>query len=191
MSEESRAVRFDNMHIFSGQDSERIRPLFDEMDRLRARVAELERQLASRDRTIAELGASNARLLAEVDRLKVQLSNYADDRDEARRERDEAIAHDRQPYPTAEAYSAAVAALDHHRQRADALVDEMRQLRDLIDRVTAAAIRESRIEPDRVAVYAQTCGRAEVEGWCPKHAYGTPPPAVDALSTSQRDRQEA
>ena len=44
MSEESRAIRSDNMHIFSGEDSERIRPLFDEMDRLRARVAELERQ---------------------------------------------------------------------------------------------------------------------------------------------------
>lgn len=35
------------------------------------------------------------------------------------RERDEAIAHDRQPYPTAWAYEQAVVALEKHRQRAN------------------------------------------------------------------------
>lgn len=38
---------------------------------------------------------------------------------EARRERDLAIAHDSQPYPTADAYEAACAALQQHRERAD------------------------------------------------------------------------
>lgn len=50
---------------------------------------------------------------------------------EARRERDLAIAHDRQPYPTAWAYKQACKALEKHRQRADLLVDEIGKIRDL------------------------------------------------------------
>lgn len=38
---------------------------------------------------------------------------------QAREERDLAIAHDRQPYPTAWAHEQATTALEHHRQRAD------------------------------------------------------------------------
>lgn len=48
-----------------------------------------------------------------------------------REERDQAIAHDRQPYPTQWAYDQACAALEKHRARAEADRDRMNQaLRD-------------------------------------------------------------
>ena len=50
----------------------------------------------------------------EVDRLRAELAR-------AERERDLAVAHDRQPYPTADAYDRACAAHHKHRQRADLL----------------------------------------------------------------------
>lgn len=46
---------------------------------------------------------------------------------EARRERDLAIAHDTQPYPTADAYERACAALHKHRERADAAEAQLDQ----------------------------------------------------------------
>lgn len=44
-------------------------------------------------------------------------------------ERDEAIAHDRQPYPTAWAYERACAALEKHRKRADEAEAELEKYR--------------------------------------------------------------
>ncbi|ASU83550.1 hypothetical protein CDO52_12810 [Nocardiopsis gilva YIM 90087] len=56
-------------------------------------------------------------LLAEVERLT--------------HERDLAIAHDRQPYPTAHAYQAVCDALEKHRARADAAEAEVERLRGI------------------------------------------------------------
>lgn len=58
---------------------------------------------------------------------------------ELRRERDLAIAHDRQPYPTAWAYEQACAALRTHRSRADALEQEVRRLGLMVDEYGAGA----------------------------------------------------
>ena len=74
-----------------------------------------------------------------VTRLLAQVFEAEAKRDAARAERDRAIAHDRQPYPTADAYEAACRALDHYRVIADEAtaalvrsslnVDEAEQLR--------------------------------------------------------------
>ncbi|MEV4287387.1 hypothetical protein AB0K40_17925 [Nonomuraea bangladeshensis] len=53
--------------------------------------------------------------------------------EQAREDRDQAIAHDRQPYPTQWAYDQACAALEQHRQRADAAEAEVARLRALLD----------------------------------------------------------
>lgn len=63
-----------------------------------------------------------AELREERDDLRAQLAAAVE-------ERDLAIAHDRQPYPTAWAYEQACAALDAHRERADAAEAERDQLR--------------------------------------------------------------
>jgi len=68
------------------------------------------------------------------------------------RERDLAIAHDRQPYPTAEAYERACAALEKHRARADTAESD----RDAA-RADAAALRRQLGEIQRIAPYL--CGR--------------------------------
>jgi len=47
----------------------------------------------------------------------------------APKEPDLAIAHDRQPYPTAWAYGQACKALEHHRQRADEAEAELARIR--------------------------------------------------------------
>lgn len=46
-----------------------------------------------------------------------------------REERDLAVAHDRQPYPTAWAYTQACRALEYHRQRADKAEAELARIR--------------------------------------------------------------
>lgn len=51
---------------------------------------------------------------------------------EAIEQRDLAIAHDRQPYPTAWAYDQAVKALESHRQRADVAEAEVERLGKVI-----------------------------------------------------------
>ena len=48
-------------------------------------------------------------------------------------ERDEAINHDRQPYPAAHAYETATAALQKHRDRADRAEKQLRTVRTLAD----------------------------------------------------------
>jgi Domain of unknown function (DUF397) len=60
------------------------------------------------------------------------------ERDRLREERDLAAAHDRQPYPTAEAYERACAALEKHRQRADEAEAEVHRLRQRLDEATRA-----------------------------------------------------
>jgi DNA-binding NtrC family response regulator len=60
-------------------------------------------------------------LLAEVDRLRSELARVTE-------ERDLAVAHDTQPYPTQHAYDAACAALEKHRARADAAEAELQRV---------------------------------------------------------------
>lgn len=65
----------------------------------------------------------------KLDGLIVLLAQAEQDRDEARRERDLAVAHDRQPYPTQWAYDQACKALEKHRSRANALAVAMLEVR--------------------------------------------------------------
>lgn len=81
-------------------------------------------------------------------------------------ERDLAVAHDRQPYPTADAYEAACRALEKHRTRADAAEAERDSWRDVVEK--AIAVRE--------LWRYDAMGAAEPE----IHAFVA---AVDALST--------
>jgi DNA repair exonuclease SbcCD ATPase subunit len=76
--------------------------------------------------------------LAEVEELRRQVERLTE-------ERDQAIAHDRQPYPTQWAYDHACEALEKHRQRADnaeRALDEVMKERDdyhnLLDRFAYA-----------------------------------------------------
>jgi uncharacterized coiled-coil DUF342 family protein len=78
-------------------------------------------------------------------------------------ERDLAVAHDRQPYPTADAYEAACAALHKHRARADAAEagrDRLAgQLRNAMEE--AAAAMEQR---DRLAEQARRVRECLLQG---------------------------
>jgi hypothetical protein len=62
------------------------------------------------------------------------------------KERDLAIAHDRQPYPTADAYDAACAALEKHRKRADALAAA-------VHRMAMTAYNSGHVAGDRGATF--------------------------------------
>jgi hypothetical protein len=62
-------------------------------------------------------------------RVDVLLAARDEELDRLRAERDQAIAHDRQPYPTAWAYEQACAALEKHRERADTAEAEITRLR--------------------------------------------------------------
>lgn len=67
------------------------------------------------------------------ERASVTLKRLRAERDEARRERDLAIAHDRQPYPTQWAYDQACKALRKHRMRADRLAAFLKE--EVLDRI--------------------------------------------------------
>lgn len=85
-------------------------------------------------------------LLAEVERLT--------------EERDQAIAHDRQPYPTQWAYDQACEALEKHRQRADKAEAERDRLRAALE---AATVAESLRDLSKVAhaAHPSTTGEGE------------------------------
>jgi hypothetical protein len=74
--------------------------------------------------------------------------------EQLRRERDQAIAHDRQPYPTAHAYERACAALHRHRDRAELLTATLREVLNAFttarrdDGVIAGHFLEGAIHPD-------------------------------------------
>jgi hypothetical protein len=83
------------------------------------------------------------------------------------RERDLAVAHDQQPYPTADAYEAACRALEKHRQRADVAEAEVKRLRALVGEEDqpgwngcsrAEAIRQADWKHDE---YVRMCGLFE------------------------------
>ena len=74
-------------------------------------------------------------LLEEVRQLREQVAAVGEANihlnarlGEVKRERDLAVAHDRQPYPTAHAYEAACRALEKHRQDAKLLAEERDQV---------------------------------------------------------------
>jgi hypothetical protein len=77
-------------------------------------------------------------------------------------ERDLAIAHDRQPYPTQWAYDQAVAALEKHRSRADQAERERDALRTAVERVSRLA-REMRDWCSPYGVSVQYADRIEAE----------------------------
>ncbi len=64
--------------------------------------------------------------IERIDRLKDEVARLT-------RERDEAIAHDRQPYPTVEAYEKACAALHKHEACADAAEEVAEQMRQAVE----------------------------------------------------------
>lgn len=74
-------------------------------------------------------------------------------------EREQAIAHDTQPYPTADAYEAACAALEKHRQRADAAEAERDQA---LDQLTAAIRTEAVIRRDERGKAAELLRRSAI-----------------------------
>lgn len=57
-----------------------------------------------------------------------------DELERLREERDQAIAHDRQPYPTQWAYDQACAALEKHRERAEKVESALTSARNLCAR---------------------------------------------------------
>lgn len=56
-----------------------------------------------------------------------------EENEQLKRERDEAVAHDRQPYPTAWAYEQSCKALEEHRDRADKAEAELAKLRKVVE----------------------------------------------------------
>lgn len=114
-------------------------------------------------------------------------------------ERDLAIAHDTQPYPTADAYNAACAALHKHRERADKAEAEIRDLHETklveahheIERLgKALRVCEhvlSRAEPSDAQLHAgQQAAGAYVTEWLPDDVFDDLPdfeyPSVDQLA---------
>lgn len=92
--------------------SDALDALYDELDRFARGIP---------------LVCSDERHAAKVAGLEAELA-------EARRDRDLAVAHDRQPYPTAWAYDQACAALEQHRQRADTAEAAIARVRAVADR---------------------------------------------------------
>lgn len=90
-----------------------------------ARNARMQERNEWRQRAAAAL-AERDDARGEAATLRAELARFKGDPDQVRaelakaiEERDLAIAHDRQPYPTADAYERACAALERHRERAD------------------------------------------------------------------------
>jgi hypothetical protein len=95
--------------------------------------------------------------------LYAEVAALTAERDRLREELDLAIAHDRQPYPTADAYEAACRALEKHRERADkaeAERDRLREERDLgfsMRNETMDALWKMREERDDAEARALIC----------------------------------
>jgi hypothetical protein len=90
---------------------------------------------------------------------------------ELRRERDLAIAHDRQPYPTAWAYEQACKALRKHQERADAAEAALARVRLLHDNLVASVELASPEDPITRGAAAERIAAA-LDGWT------APAPAV-------------
>jgi len=100
-----------------------------------AEIKALADDLTDRKSDVAA-GLSAARMVAvamERDHHRAEVAQLRLELGAVREERDLAVAHDRQPYPTADAYETACRALEKHRERADkaeAERDEARFQRD-------------------------------------------------------------
>jgi hypothetical protein len=86
------------------------------------------------------------RLQRDVDRLTAENAALKVRAAELERERDLAVAHDRQPYPTVEAYETACAALSKHRDRAERMEAEVKRAYGLIQREDALRARVELLE---------------------------------------------
>jgi hypothetical protein len=114
---------------------------------------------------------------ATVQRLREQLAAATKRAETAEAERDLAIAHDRQAYPTAWAYGQACAALEKQRERAETAEESVRLLREGV-----ALIDQQRNETDDVT-------RAEFEA--AMNELRTRAEATEASVTYWRGRTEA
>lgn len=111
------------------------------------RLAQIRRDLVDRDEFARNDEASiffghTRALLAEVERVTRDLA-------EARRERDLAIAHDRQPYPTAWAYTQACKTIERMRP----VVRAAQEWRDQFARPSTSNMRRKRAVCDAVDAY--------------------------------------
>lgn len=79
----------------------------------------------ARDAEVEALKAEEQKMLARLHRQSAIMASLETERDELKAERDLAIAHDRQPYPTADAYKWACDALHAERERAKGLVEAL------------------------------------------------------------------
>ena len=77
----------------------------------------------------AEIVARLEATRAEQERIAQERDNAVAEVEALKAERDLAVAHDRQPYPTADAYEAACRALEKHRARADTAEAEIEALK--------------------------------------------------------------
>lgn len=101
-------------------------------------------------------------LLAEVDRLKAENERLTE-------ERDLAVAHDRQPYPTQWAYDQACKALHKNEERADQAETERDTFRDALIRLQSVVEDE---QPEHIATVMRDTLRLFAE-----HALLEEPPA--------------
>jgi len=131
---------------------------------------------------IAEALGIAPKLAALVDE-----STIVDEAARVRRERDEAIAHDRQPYPTAWAYEQACKALEKHRAAAaaaraerDAIAATLDDLRRMMEELAKNADRVAATEPG-YGDYAKFIARLVRYELRRSHkAPATTPPSADA-----------
>jgi len=93
----------------------------DELETLRAQLTQACLDRAETGRKWSEDVNSSAHLRRENETLRKQNAALREDLEKARQERDLAIAHDRQPYPTAHAYEKACEALNSAKQREAAM----------------------------------------------------------------------
>jgi hypothetical protein len=156
---------------FIAHAREDVPALVAEVRRLRALNADLDRALGEtiddRDQAqeiadkLAYAVAPNE-VIGEHSSMNCPWTNALDlitpaaDVDKLRRERDLAIAHDRQPYPTAWAYEQACKAREKHRERAEALAATLREvlhtfapMRDSVDGPVSYYDGSADIEPVR------------------------------------------
>lgn len=122
----------------------------DDADHLRKQIADLQEQvkIVEEDRTRHDAWAVRV-----CHQHGIDLDRQVDDLDGAiaryivvlKAERDQAIAHDRQPYPTADAFEKACAALEKHRARADAAEADRDRVWAVIQAAREAARRTTAI----------------------------------------------
>ncbi|WP_435601290.1 hypothetical protein [Streptomyces sp. C10-9-1] len=87
---------------------------------------------------LADLPQAHAAILRGHDATRREAARLHQLAEKLREERDLAVAHDRQPYPTADAYEKACTALEAHRARADRAEEELAGARASIEHMTKA-----------------------------------------------------